>query len=381
MSKVYPDLEPRSCLCGCGKLVTPRWDFTRKTYTKYKSGHWTRTKSKLVPNLNECCLTCGRFGCTHLSHKTFCPVCHTRRKQRQSPACKLCSQRTISLEQEAGIVEMYRLGLDARPMSRMMGIGLSTIRTALKRSEVKMRSGSEIHRKYTCNKHYFDDIDCEGKAYWLGFIAADGHVNVRHGSYNLVIGLTISDTDHVKKFQQSIESDHVLLFPKHLVLGKNYRSVRLSISCKHLVEALVRQGIPPQNKFGKIRLPDLSPNLLRHYCRGYVDGDGSIFRSARGCLTFTLTSDRIFLTEFQQVLMQECYLSQTKISSYKNSKASYLVYGGNRQVPRILHYLYHDATVFLDRKIRYYLSLPGAQLSFYLPSQSPTSTIVAGDTA
>ena len=29
-------------------------------------------------------------------------------------------------------------------------------------------------RKYSFNEHYFDNIDCQEKAYWLGFFAADG---------------------------------------------------------------------------------------------------------------------------------------------------------------------------------------------------------------
>ena len=30
-------------------------------------------------------------------------------------------------------------------------------------------------RKYNFNEHYFDNIDCQEKAYWLGFFAADGY--------------------------------------------------------------------------------------------------------------------------------------------------------------------------------------------------------------
>ena len=29
------------------------------------------------------------------------------------------------------------------------------------------------------NEHYFDEIDCQGKAYWLGFLYADGAISSR----------------------------------------------------------------------------------------------------------------------------------------------------------------------------------------------------------
>ena len=34
-------------------------------------------------------------------------------------------------------------------------------------------------RKYHCDDGYFDLIDSEAKAYWLGFLAADGNIDVK----------------------------------------------------------------------------------------------------------------------------------------------------------------------------------------------------------
>ena len=31
-------------------------------------------------------------------------------------------------------------------------------------------------KKYNFDEHYFDVIDCQEKAYWLGFICADGYI-------------------------------------------------------------------------------------------------------------------------------------------------------------------------------------------------------------
>lgn len=30
---------------------------------------------------------------------------------------------------------------------------------------------------YSLNEHYFDNIDCDEKAYWLGFLFADGAIS------------------------------------------------------------------------------------------------------------------------------------------------------------------------------------------------------------
>ena len=45
----------------------------------------------------------------------------------------------------------------------------------------------------------FDTIDTEEKAYWLGFLYADGNINSKE--YKLEINLCANDWQHLKKFQ------------------------------------------------------------------------------------------------------------------------------------------------------------------------------------
>ena len=43
----------------------------------------------------------------------------------------------------------------------------------------------------------FDSIDSEEKAYWLGFIFADGYISSQEGNYNFEISLKGSDKEHL----------------------------------------------------------------------------------------------------------------------------------------------------------------------------------------
>ena len=63
--------------------------------------------------------------------------------------------------------------------------------------------------KYYFNKNYFDIIDNSEKAYWLGFIWADGYVCKRkrkgnHIEYDFKLSLSRIDTDHLEKFKQFV---------------------------------------------------------------------------------------------------------------------------------------------------------------------------------
>ena len=51
------------------------------------------------------------------------------------------------------------------------------VHKAIKDSGIDFRKNGDNLKKYTANYNFFEKIDTEEKAYWLGFIAADGHVS------------------------------------------------------------------------------------------------------------------------------------------------------------------------------------------------------------
>ena len=57
---------------------------------------------------------------------------------------------------------------------------------------------------YCCNEKYFEKIDSPEKAYWLGFIAADGNIYKREGHLSL-LSISIKDTDI--KLLQELQKD------------------------------------------------------------------------------------------------------------------------------------------------------------------------------
>ena len=51
-------------------------------------------------------------------------------------------------------------------------------------SDIIKRDGNPhiiANKKYTVNENYFENIDNEEKAYWLGFLYADGYVRMKDG--------------------------------------------------------------------------------------------------------------------------------------------------------------------------------------------------------
>lgn len=274
-------------------------------------------------------------------------------------------------EEQAKICRLYLMGRHANVIAKEMGVACGTITKTLKRQGIALRPHSEQARTYNCNHGFFDAINTEHKAYWLGFIAADGYVSKPSKGSNpeLCISLAVKDEEHLLRFKRSIQSTHPIRhydYSDRGGAGKNYPYASVSIRSKQLTDALARFGIVSA-KCHTFVWPKLPSPLERHFLRGYFDGDGYWNTSFaldkrqdnkkrtdwRIDIAFRLTSDRCFLVGCQQFLMRECNLNRTKLSNTDHRgaySASTLIYKGRNQCRRIFHLMYDDATIYLPRK-------------------------------
>lgn len=127
-------------------------------------------------------------------------------------------------------------------------------------------------RKYSLDETYFDNIDTSEKAYWLGFIAADGCVQNNERVYCLEIALQKRDRDHLLKFAEHIGSDSPVT--------PTVQNMRIRLHSRHLMESLANLGIFPRKSL--IVEPWDGPlELMPSYWRGLFDGDGCIHKRTK----------------------------------------------------------------------------------------------------
>ena len=198
----------------------------------------------------------------------------------------------------------------------------------------------------------FDILDSEEKAYWLGFIYADGYISnndicVYKNVFEL--SLKVSDLNHLKKFNDFMkhEQDHVKT--------DNYRC-RWSIMNSHLWNTLNTYGCVP-NKSLKLEFPNISiftnKDLVRHFIRGYFDGDG--------CLTFHkythVVSPAISLLGTYSFLNSIIEISNIPATfrhdKRHNDKTFSLEYNKENGIA-FINWLYSNCSVYLNRKYKLY---------------------------
>ncbi len=92
------------------------------------------------------------------------------------------------------------------------------------------------YRKYNLNHDYFESIDSEAKAYFLGFIFADGCVSLSDQNFLLRIEIHKDDVEVLDGFKKHIESTS----PIKNNLKRN--SINIRLYSKKLIKDLLRIG-------------------------------------------------------------------------------------------------------------------------------------------
>ena len=101
-------------------------------------------------------------------------------------------------------VKEYLNGMSLREIAEKYHISRNNFSKYLKEHNIPIRNQKITSRKYYCNEDFFEKIDTEKKAYWLGFIMADGYVQSHNNGKYLCIGLKIEDKGHLEKFKKDI---------------------------------------------------------------------------------------------------------------------------------------------------------------------------------
>lgn len=210
-------------------------------------------------------------------------------------------------------------------------------------------SSPGLKRKYAINESYFKKIDTEKKSYFIGLLMADGAVNKNCLSFQL--NLQQSDEYIIKEFCKEI---NYLGSINHY--EDNIRKTSsIDICSQKMIIDLIYYGIVPK-KTGKEIMPDtINKELIKHFIRGFLDGDGYIGKTCKKisiCSTSLniLYSIKYFLEETLDIKEYEVKLEPL---TSKNKKLFYYHIYSDSAV-KVLDYLYSDATIFLKRKYKTY---------------------------
>lgn len=248
----------------------------------------------------------------------------------------------LSEKQKIAICEEYKNGSNGYEIAEKYSVTPPAVYSILRIRNVIRRDSSD-YRKYHCNDHFFDKIDTEEKAYWLGFMEADKWIDKKTNRIHL--GLVNTDRNHLKKFLTCIKSDHKI-FEKttfNKKYNKFYFSSYITIHSKQMKKMLLKHK---NDNYSLI--PD---KLMRHFIRGLFDGDGGVCQYTKNStnVNFNIRIHFFIVEKIQEYLIQKLNFNKTKIDR-EFDVACRLRYSGKKQLKKFYNFIYKDANMWLDRK-------------------------------
>lgn len=197
-------------------------------------------------------------------------------------------------------------------------------------------------------------------SYVLGYFAADGcmFVNPRGSRY---VSFTSTDREILEKVRRMLDSDHKFSVKRNR--NKNWKDAfTLQIGSKNMYEDLIRKGFMPK-KASRFKLPPVPKKYMRHFIRGYFDGDGSVIyghfkrKNRNDKMTSYLSScfasaNLSFLRRIDRVLKESAGIT----GGYLNKKSGHLNYSKLDSI-RLFQYIYTrvDKEQYLERKYNKFL--------------------------
>lgn len=194
-----------------------------------------------------------------------CKGCISKAHKKENPR----TRRKLTDEQEESVCVQYAEGASSIELSKKYGISPVTIIRTLNKHKIEKRADSQ--RAHKLNETFFETIDSPEKAYWLGFIATDGNI------YGTRIQINLKDKEHLELFAKDIGSSS----PVKEYKSHGHTMFKIGFRSKKMVQDLKNLGIEPRKTF-TVKPWNGPEELMPHYWRGCVDGDGWIFKTVSG---------------------------------------------------------------------------------------------------
>jgi len=252
---------------------------------------------------------------------------------------------------ESEIITLYNKNWSANKIAKHFLVDTKTIINRLKTNNIEIR---KYTKKYELRNNYFNKIDTESKAYWLGFLMADGY---NSGKY---IRIDIKDDKHLEKLRDEVYFNKDM--PVRIKNNPNGGYIYyLTIHDKNIVMDCEKFGIVNKKSF-ITEYPNIDVSKDRDFIRGLFDGDGCLsysnYKNYRKYVFSIVGSENLMIS------VRNILINIGVNVSFGKCKSIYRIYiTGNRQVLKVLDWLYNDSKVFLDRKYIKYIEFIKYDLS------------------
>lgn len=260
-------------------------------------------------------------------------------------------QRRLSHIEKTELFTKYETGkYTGSDLAEYYNISSVAVNALLRRNGYKAKSQSELQRKYNIDETFFDVINTEEKAYFLGFLYADGYNNTDRNS--VALSLKEDDKEILEILNNLLQPNKPLQYVE-IKTTNSTNQYRLVIANKHISQKLVKLGCDKAKTYS-LMFPSeeqVPKHLVRHFVRGYFDGDGWVGKKA-----ISIVSTLNFCNSLAEILNQELNVNSYIRPRHPERKNNIRMLELSKKAARkFLIWIYKDSNIHLQRKYDRYL--------------------------
>lgn len=223
------------------------------------------------------------------------------------------------------------------------------IKAVLEKYEIPIKRRG-LSKNRLAKEDYFDVIDTEEKAYFLGLMFTDGSIvldKTKKRSPQISLSLKVLDINIIQKFREELNIESSIIYDKR----EGKESAILSFRSKQMAESLEEYGIIPRKTYLTKHLPKVPDIFLKDFLRGCLDGDGSIYKEKKS------KKIRIDFCSYHKSVCEDFRnmcdtllgeVNKNKIANY--GSAFHIRYNTQAIVGQLATALYKDSKISITRK-------------------------------
>ena len=280
----------------------------------------------------------------------------------------MSKKRIFSEEETNKMIEMYLEGQTYSVIAKEIKTKASKVSSYLKSLGYGLRPKNTLinhdylstSRKYYLDEDFFSEINTDSKAYWLGFLFADGYISKQYDKSgkekggNIELCLQAQDKYHIANFLHDIKSTAPITDKIVKLNGNEYKACRTKVSSIKMVNDLVSHGCIPKKSLILTEPIDIPDELVQHFIRGYFDGDGCVaFYPEQYGYTYSILGT----VDILNYIVSKSEVQSYQIISFKHKKCYELRIYGKKNIKIFHNYIYADKAVYLERKYQKSLSM------------------------
>lgn len=209
----------------------------------------------------------------------------------------------------------------------------------------------KVNRKsqYEINNEYFKEIDSYEKAYWYGFIWADGSV----GDNSFGLALQCRDLYLIERFRDCISSTHKIR--KH----NKYKTNCFSFTNKRFVQYLNKLNVIRRKTYSNLT-PIISDEYFFSFLLGLFDGDGHFKKYGGFSITSNPATANWVKDNIKRLLNVDCKIRLTQSFAIK------VELDKKFEVMKVFKEMYKNIDFYLFRKFEKILKYNSKKPTFKL---------------